>query len=292
MRRTVLVFAWIVAALLFAALTAQVMGYRDIWSGSSDVFLVYLVPMPISEGFFHLPSLVVGAVLVGLLPVLGDRGRSLIQWTMLAVFVGGALLIWEGVRTPGFQVRPQSALDWLSYRLRGFDRNPLAHFVMSDALLVLFTSWIVPSRDGAAGEVARRIARRRVLWAIAGLGSIAFAGLIVIELLFVPGDPRYTIVATERDGCLVTEYIVIDDFLNDRYQRKHARDWARSRRPTRNEGICRRRMYYFGSEEAVATRRPDRAVLAGCVDHRRSLLYRPPGLEEHMQRVCSSKKRS
>ncbi len=57
------------------ALIAGALGWQGVW-GSGSAMTDYLIPIPVAGGVFHLPTFVLGAVTVMVLPNLGPAGAS------------------------------------------------------------------------------------------------------------------------------------------------------------------------------------------------------------------------
>ncbi len=136
--------AWLPGALLFSAWVAGVYGYQSIWGGSSDIFLDYALPIPLATGTLHWPSLVAVGILVS--TMIGAESKTIRNRAigLLIVFAIGVAMLGG----------PNSPSDYLyavtSPRMThvyGLNRNPLALFVLCDAVLGSLVAMVIALRS-------------------------------------------------------------------------------------------------------------------------------------------------
>lgn len=126
---TALLLIWLPLAWLLPALLASVSGWSGVWGGAALPDL--LLPWLLSGGVLHVPSFVLCAVLVKLIPGASDRGAARMQALLLGVALAGLLWLLK--------------LDnmWVSWRADGrwpgwqWERNPAGLFMLCDAALAL-----------------------------------------------------------------------------------------------------------------------------------------------------------
>jgi hypothetical protein len=139
---------YLVAAWLLAPLLAGLAAWPSVWGGGSAA-LDYLLPLPISGGVLHLPSLLGGALLL----VLRQRGAGTAPWwgrvgAAAMAGAGAALLIDLSALAQAWHSDSAWPLTgrWLS-------QNPLGLFLLVDGLLALL--W--PGRPAARPSVRTRL---------------------------------------------------------------------------------------------------------------------------------------
>lgn len=140
---------YLVAAWLLAPLLAGLAAWPGVWGGDSAA-LDYLLPLPITGGLLHLPSLLGGALLL----VLRQRGAGTAPWwgrvgAAAMAGAGAALLVDLGALAQAWHSDSPWPLSgrWLS-------QNPLGLFLLVDGLLALL--W--PGRPAAAPAARTRLA--------------------------------------------------------------------------------------------------------------------------------------
>ncbi|MEM7413558.1 MAG: hypothetical protein AAF430_25220 [Myxococcota bacterium] len=139
---------WFLSSCAFASAMAEVYNYASIWGGRGDVFFDYFIPIPVATGTLHWPSLLIaGALAAG---TVGATARGFRTRLLLLGAVFGV-----GVAMLGGPDRPIEYL-WAIIsprmtRIYSLNHNPLALFVISDAVLAMIFSftvcrWFVPAR--------------------------------------------------------------------------------------------------------------------------------------------------
>lgn len=146
-QRIALLLVWFSASCLLAPVVATTYGYASIWGSRSNLFVDYALPIPMATGTLHLPSLfVVGSLLAGFAS--GDsRHRRKVSLYLGLVFAVGVALLGG----------PTHYMDYVyavtspeMTRMLGLNRNPLALFVILDAvtgsLVTLGLACCIPAR--------------------------------------------------------------------------------------------------------------------------------------------------
>lgn len=148
---------------LAPALLAEALGWRGIWGGGSAL-VDYLIPIPVAGGALHVPSFVLMLMAVHRAPNWSPRTAGRLRALALGAAVTAALMLWPPP-------------DW---RL---SQNPLALFVLGDALLALLALTDAPRNDAPLLEPGRLLALLAVpalagvvLWRTLGLGDDYRAG--------------------------------------------------------------------------------------------------------------------
>ena len=121
---------WTLIAWPLPALIAGALGWQGVW-GSGSAMTDYLIPIPVAGGVFHLPTFVLGAVAVMVLPNLGPAGASRLRALIFGIAIAGVLWLLN--------------LDQLFRALQNgepftrprWQQNPLGLFFICDALLTL-----------------------------------------------------------------------------------------------------------------------------------------------------------
>lgn len=117
---------WLLIAWPLPALIAGALGWKGVW-GSGGALADYLIPIPVAGGALHVPSFVFGAIAIGNAALFSARAAQ--RWRAVLIGLAGAaaLLLFDA---------PQ-------WRLQ---ENPLALFVLCDALLAFITLGLAPQR--------------------------------------------------------------------------------------------------------------------------------------------------
>lgn len=140
---------YLVAAWLLAPLLAGLAAWPSIW-GSGSAALDYLLPLPVSGGVLHLPSLLGGALLL----VLRQRGAGAAAWwgrvgTAAMAGAGSVLLI----DLHALALAWHSDGAWPSAG-HGLSQNPVGLFLLVDGLLALLWPGRPTARPGARTRLA------------------------------------------------------------------------------------------------------------------------------------------
>lgn len=130
---------WTLIAWPLPALIAGGLGWSGVW-GSGSALVDYLIPIPVAGGLFHMPSFVLGAVAVSMLPSLEYVGASRLRALLLGVAIAG--LLWL-LKLNAILLAIQTD-SHLSHNL--WQENPVGLFLLCDALLALTFSLWAPQR--------------------------------------------------------------------------------------------------------------------------------------------------
>jgi len=125
---------WTLIAWPLPALIAGALRWNSVW-GSGSALTDYLIPVPVAGGVLHVPTFVLGAVAVTVLPNLSPAGASRLRALIIGVALAGVL--WLLNLDQLFRAlqngEPFAHLQW--------QQNPLGLFLVCDALLaLLFTA--------------------------------------------------------------------------------------------------------------------------------------------------------
>lgn len=130
---------WTLIAWPLPALIAGALGWEGVW-GSGSALKDYLIPVPVAGGVFHVPTFVLGAVAVTVLPDLSPAGASRLRALIFGVVLAGVLWLlnlhdlFRSMQTS----EPLKRLQW--------QQNPLGLFFTCDALLALLFTIAAPQR--------------------------------------------------------------------------------------------------------------------------------------------------
>ena len=137
---------WTLIAWPLPALIAGALGWQSVW-GSGSAMTDYLIPIPVAGGVFHLPTFVLSAVAVMVLPNLGPAGASRLRALIFGIAIAGVL--WLLNLDQLFRAlqngEPFTRLQW--------QQNPLGLFFICDALLALLFTAAAPQRPWLRFEV-------------------------------------------------------------------------------------------------------------------------------------------
>lgn len=137
---------WTAIAWPLPALIAGALGWKGVW-GSGSALTEYLIPMPVAGGVLHVPSFVLGAAAVLVLPNLSPAGASRLRALIIGVAIAGVLwlLNLDQLFRAMQNGEPFTRLQW--------QQNPLGLFLTCDALLALLFTAAAPQRPRLRFEV-------------------------------------------------------------------------------------------------------------------------------------------
>jgi hypothetical protein len=137
---------WVVVAWPLPALIAGALGWSSVW-GSGSALTDYLIPIPVAGGVLHVPTFVLGAAAILVLPNLGPAGASRLRALIFGIAIAGVL--WLLNLDQLFRAlqngEPFTRLQW--------QQNPLGLFLLCDALLALLFTAAAPQRPWLRFEV-------------------------------------------------------------------------------------------------------------------------------------------
>jgi hypothetical protein len=130
---------WTLIAWPLPALIAGALGWPSVW-GSGSAITDYLIPIPVAGGVLHVPSFVLGAVAILVLPNLSPAGASRLRALIIGVAIAGVfwLLNLDQLFRALQNGEPFTRLQW--------QQNPLGLFLVCDALLALLFTAAAPQR--------------------------------------------------------------------------------------------------------------------------------------------------
>jgi len=137
---------WTLIAWPLPALIAGALGWQGVW-GSGSALKDYLIPIPVAGGVFHVPTFVLGAVAVMMMPTLGAAGASRLRALILGVALAGVLWL---LNLYGLLRSLQDGAPLIG---RLWQANPLGLFFICDALLALLFTLAAPQRPWLRLEV-------------------------------------------------------------------------------------------------------------------------------------------
>lgn len=137
---------WLPLAWLLPALLAHALGWSGVWGGAALPDLLW--PLPVAGGALHVPSFVLCAVLVKLIPGASDRMAVRLQALLLGLALAG--LLWL-LRLDGMWVSWRSDGHWPGWR---WASNPVGLFLLCDATLALLVTARWPSWSRLRDPVA------------------------------------------------------------------------------------------------------------------------------------------
>jgi hypothetical protein len=137
---------WTLIAWPLPALIAGALGWSSVW-GSGSAVTDYLTPIPVAGGVLHVPTFVLGAAAILVLPNLSPAGASRLRALIIGVAIAGVLWLLN--------------LDQLFRALQNgetftrlqWQQNPLGLFFTCDALLALLFTAAAPQRPRLRLEI-------------------------------------------------------------------------------------------------------------------------------------------
>ncbi len=137
---------WALIAWPLPALIAGALGWKSVW-GSGSAITDYLIPIPVAGGVLHVPTFVLGAVAILVLPNLSPAGASRLRALIFGVAIAGVLwmLNLDQLFRALHNGEPFTRLQW--------QQNPLGLFFTCDALLALLFTASAPHRPWLRFEV-------------------------------------------------------------------------------------------------------------------------------------------
>lgn len=173
---------WLPLAWLLPALLGHALGWSGLWGGAALPDLLW--PLPVAGGALHVPSFVLCAVLVKLIPGASDRVAARLQALLLGLALAG--LLWL-LRLDGMWVSWRSGGNWPGWQ---WASNPLGLFLLCDATLALLVTARWPSLSLLRDPVAAVLL---ALPLVAPIAMTARSGLVTEPFLMGhsrPGDVR------------------------------------------------------------------------------------------------------
>jgi len=128
---------WALVAWVTPALVAGALGWNGIW-GSGSALGDYLVPFPVAGGMLHVPSFVFAAVLALAWPAIAPGMAGALRGVCIGLALTGAAMLVDLER-----IHLALTTDIELVRLP-LEQNPLALFVLTDALWLLVWSLFSP----------------------------------------------------------------------------------------------------------------------------------------------------
>lgn len=130
---------WALIAWPLPAMIAGALGWRGIW-GSGSALADYLIPLPVAGGALHVPSFVVAAVILCLLPGAGAAAAARLRALLFGGVLAGVLLLLD------LQALWLAQSSGAKFSGGLWQDNPLGLFLLSDALLALIFTALAPQR--------------------------------------------------------------------------------------------------------------------------------------------------
>lgn len=137
---------WTLIAWPLPAMIAGALRWEGVW-GSGSALIDYLIPIPVAGGVFHVPTFVLGAVAIMVLPNLSPAGASRLRALIFGIAIAGVLwlLNLQELLRAMQNGEPFTQLRW--------QQNPLGLFFTCDALMALLFTAAAPQRPWLRVEV-------------------------------------------------------------------------------------------------------------------------------------------